>query len=152
MRVIACLAFLFLGCSKSEFENISLMSESEDKKYRVWLYEHPNRFDRNFDVWVEHTAEGFRTNIFKSPDEGLPGTERIIWSRDHDEFVLVGKEFIVENWSKIQLERPYLWYSFKTQKLYCNASQAEHPRFSDDDLKWSGQYENDVHRNANVKW
>lgn len=151
MRLAFCLALLMLGCGKpGQYENISLVSESADKKFRVWLYEHQNLFDRNFDVWVEQIGGGFRTNIFQSPDEGIPGTERIIWSRDHTEFVLVGKEFNVENASRIGLERPYLWYSFKTQKLYCNASQAEHPRFSEDDLKWDGRYENDVFRNAEV--
>lgn len=152
MRLGVFLTVLMLGCGKTDqFENISLVSESRDKKYRVWLYEHPNRMDRNFDVWVEQIADGSRTNIFKSPDEGRPvGTERIIWSENNDEFVLVGKEFFLANPSEIGLERPYLWYSFKTQKLYCNASQTELPHFSEDDLTWSG-YENDVYRNAKVK-
>ena len=66
------LTVLMLGCGKpSQYKNISLVTESKDKKYRVWLYEHSERFDRNFDVWVERTADGFKTNIFQSPDEGL---------------------------------------------------------------------------------
>jgi hypothetical protein len=106
MRLAALLFVFLLGCEKpAANENISLVSESKDGAYRVWLYEHPNRMDRNFDLWVERVADGFKTNIFQSPDEGRPiGTERIIWNREHNEFVLVGREFYVENGPRLPLE------------------------------------------------
>src|SRR5688500_17358168 len=139
------LIVLMLGCGKpSPYKNISLVSESKDKKYRVWLYEHPKRFDRNFDVWVERIADEYKTNIFKSPDEGLPGTERIIWKGD-SEFLLVGKKFLVEGATKAGVEELYLWYDFNKQELHCNASQAKdpHPRFSAADINWEQRYENE---------
>ena len=144
------LTVLMLGCGKpSQYKNISLVTESKDKKYRVWLYEHSERFDRNFDVWVERTADGFKTNIFQSPDEGLAGTERIVWKGDHSEFVLVGKEFLVESATKAGVEELYLWYDLNKRQLHCNASQASHPhpRFSAADVNWEQRYENEIFRN-----
>jgi len=146
-RAAALLSILLLGCIRQEDEP-SLISQSEDKAYRVTIVEHLGRMDRNFAIWVERMRDGYTTNIFESPDEGRPiGTERIIWNREHTQFVLVGREFFVENGPRIQIETPYLLYDLPSGKLWCNAAQRSAPRFTLDNLtNWTGSYENDVHR------
>jgi hypothetical protein len=156
MRVITIFAFLVLwaGCSGAPNTDASLISESSTGAYRVTLLELNGGMDRNFEVWLERKADGFRTNIFRSPDEGRPGTERIIWSRDHSQFVLVGRHFVVEDRPRIPIETLYLLYDIPSGKLWCNASQASLPRFRETNfstLSWSGNYENDIYRKSRAK-
>jgi hypothetical protein len=145
-----CVVLLLVACFEPPGTDASLISESSMGAYRVTLLELTGRMDRNFEIWLERKADGFKTNIFRSPDEGRPiGTERIIWSRDHSQFVLVGQHFLVDDGPRIPIETLYLLYDIPTGKLWCNASQATGTRFSQTNfntLSWDGNYEHDVFR------
>ena len=96
--------------------------------------------------------DGNKTRIFQSPDEGLPGTERIIWRRDHSQFVIVGRNFFVDERPRIPMDVLYLLYDIPTGKVWCNAAQAGGERFTMENLKdWDGSYENDVFRRPTNK-
>jgi hypothetical protein len=158
MRVIISfsLLLLFVACSGSPGTDASLISESSTGAHRVTLLELEGGMDRNFEIWLEQKADGFKTNIFRFPDEGRPiGTERIIWSGDHSQFVLVGRHFMVEDRSSLPIEALYLLYDIPTGKLWCNASQTTGTRFTQTNfntLSWSfGNYENDVFRRREGK-
>jgi hypothetical protein len=153
VRLIFATAFLLLlcGCGKPRPPEASLISESKTKAFRVSIVELPV-WDRNFEVWIERTNDGSKTLIFKSPDEGLPGTERIMWRRDHSQFVIVGRNFIVDDSPQIPMDVLYLLYDIPTGKMWCNAAQAAGERFTMQNLKdWDGSYENDVFRRPVAK-
>lgn len=146
MIVITCLVLALVACGGPTTAEATLISESLTKAYRVSIVEAPGLIDRNFEVLMERN-DGFKTSIFRSPDEGAPGTERIIWRRDHSQFVLVGRKFLVDNGPRIPMEVLYLMYDIPTGKVWCNASQKDAPRFTMENLKdWDGSYENDVFR------
>jgi hypothetical protein len=156
MRIVFLGLILLIasGCIEKAPAEASLISASADGAYRVTLLELPN-FDRNFEIWLERAKDGFKTNIFRSPDEGRPvGTERIIWSGDHSQFVLVGRKFSVEDGPRIPMETLYVLYDIPTSSLWCNANQAPGPRFTKTNFNtqpWSGNYENDVYRKSDRK-
>ncbi len=130
---LACLLSLFLmACSKKDV--VSLESVSPDGKNKVRLVELPV-FDRNFQVHL--IQQGVSTNIiYSSPDEGRPvGTERVVWSKDSDYFVLVGKHFTVtKEYKRPNGEQLYLLYQLSAKKLWSNALQANHAKFTSAEL------------------
>ncbi len=132
MRPVIAAAIVFgAGCFEPAGTDASLISESKNGAFQVTVLELTGMLDRNFQIWLQRRSDGFKINLFQSPDEGTPiGSERIIWSGDHSQFVLVGKEFFVEDGSRLPIEKLYLLYDIPTGKLWCNASQAPGPRFT----------------------
>jgi hypothetical protein len=108
------------------------------------MVEHLGRLDRNFYLRLHRVADKTVATLFDSPDEGRPvGTERIVWSRDSSQFVLLGRHFVVAEPAQFTNgESLYLLYDTKSGKLRCNATQqSQYPKFSRDDLKgtdWNG--------------
>jgi len=108
------------------------------------MVEHLGRLDRNFYLRLHHVADKTVVTVFDSPDEGRPvGTERIVWSRDSSQFVLIGRHFFVEDAAHpTNGEAIYLLYDIKSGRIRCNATQqSQYPRFSRDDLNgtdWNG--------------
>ncbi len=132
MVIVTLLAFYFAACSKRE--TISLESVSPNGKFEVKLVERPG-LDRNFKVILKRGG-GAANEVYASPDEGRPiGTERIIWSKDNDYFLLVGKHFVMKGDTVKNGEQLYLLYQISTKKLWSNATQANHARFSRADLQ-----------------
>lgn len=116
---------------------IPVSSQSPDKSVSVSIVESVGQLDRNFEVVLE-TASELRVKrvIFKSPDEGLPGTERFLWSKDSRYLLLTGQKLFVEEEDILPNgERLYLLYDQRTDLLKCNAAQARHPHFKLADLK-----------------
>ena len=64
--------------------------------------------------------------IFRSPTEGKPSSgDRIIWSRDSERFVIIGRRFRVPPQAKLPRGAAlYLLYDRKSGRLWCNASRA----------------------------
>jgi hypothetical protein len=135
------LLFAVSGCRR---ENISLSSSSPDGAYRVEMVEYVGRLDRNFYLRLHRMADKSVSTLFESPDEGRPvGIERIVWSRDSWQFVLLGCHFFVTDTAQLTNgEAAYLLYDVKSGKLRCNAvQQSQYPKFSREDLKgidWNG--------------
>lgn len=116
------------GCTK-----VSLRSRSADGKVEVEMLENGVGLDRNFRLRLRDLSTGAKTIIFLSPDEGRPsGTERIIWTRDGGQFLLIGRHlFVNAEAAMANGDRLYLWYDVKTKRLCCNArQQTQYPIFS----------------------
>lgn len=120
------------SCGKQE--QVSLESTSPGGSFKVQIVELPV-FDRNFQVRL--IPEGKPPEvIYSSPDEGRPvGTERIIWSKDGDHFLLLGKNFTAGKEARLATgEYLYLLYQISTKKVRGNALQANHLGFTVADL------------------
>jgi hypothetical protein len=124
------LAFSFRGR-----ERVTVTSLSPDEKTRVLLVELPFRIDRNFELRVESLDRtGEMRTVFRSPDEGRPeGSERILWSGDGRQFILLGRHFYVEPDAVLPSgEQLYLHYNLDTGQVQCNARQETFPRVTID--------------------
>jgi hypothetical protein len=136
--LVSLVVMALLVCGGCSPENVvSLTSISPDSLYKVELVELDN-FDRNFSVRLTHVNSNVATNIFDSPDEGRPiGTERIVWSQDSSQFLLLGRHFyVVGNAKPDKREAAYLTYEIKTGRLRCNARQQnQYPNLTREDLK-----------------
>lgn len=138
-----------MGCDPwQEGTRVSLKSMSPDGRTQVEIVEITGRLDRNFYVRLTDVQRGIATNIFYSPDEGSPSTERIVWSRDSSRLLLLGREFFVEEQGRMpDGQQLYLLYDHKSGNLRCNATQQDrYGGFNRDDLAtsdWSEQIEQD---------
>jgi hypothetical protein len=122
-------------------ERVTLVALSPDDTTRIWLVELAPRLDRNFELRIENLERpGMMQTVFKSPDEGRPiGSERVLWSADGRQLILVGRHFIVEpNAVLPEGEQLYLLYSLDTGELRCNARQAKYPRITIDEARALG--------------
>jgi hypothetical protein len=109
-------------------EQVTLKSSSPNDLYRVVLIDRTNFIDRNFDLLLQQRGEK-ALHLFHSPDVGKPpGSERVLWSSDSSQFILVGRHFFIQE----NLERHfklkngeiiYLLYDAKTRQLYCHQSR-----------------------------
>jgi hypothetical protein len=112
-------------------ERLTLASLSPDDKTRVALVELSHLMDRNFELRIENLERpGTTRTVFRSPDEGRPeGSERVLWSGDGRQFVLVGRHFYVEPDAVLPSgEQLYLYYNVETGEVRCNAKQSKLPR------------------------
>jgi hypothetical protein len=128
--MLAGMAFSFRG-----LERVGLTSLSPDEKTRVLLVELTFRIDRNFELRLENVDHaGEMRTVFRSPDEGRPeGSERILWSGDGRQFILLGRHFFVDPNAVLPTgEQLYLHYNLDTGELRCNATQAPLTRLSID--------------------
>lgn len=133
---LALVALLGLapGCTLGK---VTLTSESPDGSARVEIFDPGGvlKIDRNFEIYLESPIGSPRRRIFRSPDEGPPGYETIVWSRDSQRFVLLGKTFVAHRRRLPNGDQLYLLYDRPTGKAWCNArQQRELPAFSLDDL------------------
>ena len=75
---------------------VSASAASPDGRVLAQIYD-PGGFmaiDRNFIVRVKQEGQGGKahyTNYFRSPDEGFPPAERLLWSKDGRYLLLVGE-------------------------------------------------------------
>ena len=134
------LAFRNFGMAE---EKITLQSLSPDGSYRVTLRELPVFLDRNFALELVDSHTGQSNLVFRSPDEGLPGSERIVWSQDSTRFLLLGTNFSALSEASLPGgQQLYLMYDTVSGTLRCNASQQnKYPPFTTNDLtscKWLG--------------
>lgn len=109
----------------SRATTVSLASIAPDGRFLAEIVEKTDgRLDRNFFVRILDLKTGATTNIYNSPDEGPPGTERIVWSADGSRLLLVGNKFLVDELGRMpDGHQLYLLYDFTTGSLKCNASQ-----------------------------
>ena len=121
---------------------------SPDGKYKIVLEESTPFIDRNFRL-VLHSKDSIEKHVvvFRSPDEGHPiATERFVWSKDSNRFLLLGKNFYVHDNCKFPNgEIFYLMMDVSTNDGWCNADQLTSlPNFGIDELKtiaWEFQLE-----------
>jgi hypothetical protein len=139
--LIAVMATAFAASFYHRYETVTLLSLSPDDRWRVHLIERgqPINIDRNFLLRLEQLSDGSIVELFRSPDEGRPiGSERILWSRDSKQFVLVGRHFYVHEGAQLPTgEALYLMYDIPSERLACNAEQqSTHTGFSLSDCPW----------------
>lgn len=133
------------GIGETEAVN-TLRSLSPNENYRVTLKEKKIFIDRNFILEMEDFEQNRKYSIFESPDEGLPtGSERILWSRNSEQFLLLGRKLHVHQDALLPNgEKLYLLYDLTTKTLKCNALQlTKYPQFTTNDLhviEWFGYY------------
>jgi hypothetical protein len=146
LRVLVVLPVLFLvgvrhfGMAK---ERVSLQSQSPGGSHRVILRELPGFIDRNFSLVIENLRTGQTKEVFRSPDEGLPGSERVVWAEDSTRFLLLGTNFYTLSHARLPSgEQLYLVYDVGSGSLRCNASQQDkYESFTTNDItetKWLG--------------
>jgi hypothetical protein len=76
-------------------ESVTLISLSPDESMRVLLIERgrPIFGDRNFDVRLQKRGERNMKTVFTKTDTDMPaGRERIVWSLDSSQFILLSRE------------------------------------------------------------
>ncbi|HYG35203.1 MAG TPA: hypothetical protein VEC99_10485 [Clostridia bacterium] len=138
----ACFVVAFKDFGTAE-ERVTLQSQSPDGSRRVILRELPGFMDRNFSLVLENLRTGQTNEVFSSPDEGLPGSERIVWSEDSTRFLLLGTNFHTLNHADLPGgEQLYLVYDTVSGSLCCNAAQqSKYESFTTNDItatKWMG--------------
>lgn len=121
---------LYLRAAKSP-AGITMSALSPSNRYRALLVERPAFIDRNFDVVILDVDTDNERTIFTSPDEGRPiGSERFLWSRDDQYLLLLGRNFFVAEAAVLDSgEQMYLLHHLPTGGTWCNATQADIPRF-----------------------
>jgi len=139
--LLTVVATAFVTSCYHGFETVTLLSLSPDDKWRVQLVEGhlPLAIDRNFRIRLESLVDGDVQEIFQSPDEGRPiGSERIHWSPDSKQFVLVGRHFYVHEGAQLPSgDALYLMYDLPSEKLSCNAKQqTTYEGFTLSDCHW----------------
>jgi hypothetical protein len=144
--VIVLFLLFIVGCEKRP-AGVSLGSVSKNGTHRITIIEVRSE-PRYFEVRLERLSDGFKTNIFRSAAEASGfGTERIVWSDDHSQFVITSRNLTVNNPSVIPLEKMYLLYDVPTGKVSCNSMDGKYPAFTERDIRfWRGSYENDETR------
>jgi hypothetical protein len=138
------------GLVNSPYPRITLSSISPNGAWRVDIVEpEPEWFDvdRNFVLRVIELRSHTTNHVFTSPDEGRPGTERISWSADSSRFIVLGRNFLVDETAQCPNgESLYLLYDVQTEELRCNATQQNKYRnFSLTDLRdsaWANHVSN----------
>lgn len=128
--LLGCVSLGLVGCGKQR-EYVSLRAESPNGQYAVEIVELPADIDRNFQVRLRYIPGKLALSVLLSPDEGRPGTERIVWSKDSTRFVLLGRNFSVEPHARPggTNEALYLLYDVTSGSAWCNASQKRLPNF-----------------------
>ena len=121
-------------------EHTTLISLSPDDERRVHLVAVKlDWLDRNFVIRLERLSDSSTETLFRSPDEGMPiGSERIVWSPDSRQFVLLGRHFYVRKGTpSVGGEQLYLLYDVMARRLWCNAEQQRaFPHFEIGDVEW----------------
>ena len=142
LAVPLCTFFLFRNFGMAQ-EKVTLQSSSPDSSYCVTLRELPVFLDRNFALELVNGRTGRSNELFRSPDEGPPGSERIIWSQDSTRFLLLGTNFSTVSGATLpDGQQLYLMYDTLSGTVRCNASQQDKfLGFTTNDLtsfKWLG--------------
>ena len=96
-------------------------------------------FDRNFVIKIGKSGRNLDEleSVFRSPDEGRPiGSERLIWSKDSQYLLLVGRKFFAhEDAPRIKSgETLYLLIHVPSKRQWCNSRQGKFERFGFNDL------------------
>ena len=126
---LVLLARLFLGLS-----TVTASASAPDGRMVVQLVDPGRILDRNFIIRLRGSS-GWWRQIWSSPDEGLPGGERFLWSRDGRHVLLVGRNFFgLPDSCLASGEFLYLHLDTKTGAVRNNATQSPGPRFGLADL------------------
>ncbi|HSL50634.1 MAG TPA: hypothetical protein VK878_16305 [Candidatus Deferrimicrobiaceae bacterium] len=127
---LVLLARLLLGLS-----TLTASAASPDGRMVVQLVDSGRPFlDRNFSIRLRGPS-GWWRHIWFSPDEGAPGGERFLWSRDGRHVLLIGPNFFARPESCLASgEFLYLHIDTRTGAVRSNATQSAGPRFALADL------------------
>jgi hypothetical protein len=126
-------AFVLPACSGGE--RTTAFSLSPDHSHRVRLVEVSSSFsgDKQNQIKLEDMASKNVAILFSWPDEGRPkGSERFLWSKDGTWFLLLGRQFILENPIVVNtLDEAYFLYHLRTRRAWCHSSQqTTYPHFT----------------------
>jgi hypothetical protein len=119
---------------------VAVSSRSPDGTMWAELYETDKFVDRHFQVRLTRYWLGIipiRRVVYRSPDEGQRGGERLLWSRDGRHVVLLGLHlFAIPEACLSSGETLYLLVDARTGATASNASQTSgYPRFSVNDIE-----------------
>jgi hypothetical protein len=115
----------------------TIVSLSPDGAHRMKLAELGGS-QHGFELVLEEMRGGPKRVIYQLPDEKrLIGSERIIWSKDANAFLLVGRHFNVDAAAKLpDGTQLYLLYSCSSGDLKCNqGQQTQYPAFTLADIE-----------------
>jgi hypothetical protein len=131
----ALLALLVgLGMASLGMPHVSVAARSPDGRVIADVYETDRFLDRHFQVRLTTFWLGIipiRQVVFRSPDEGPRGGERLIWSRDGRYVLLLGRHlFATDDACLASGEALYLLVDTRTKAIASNAQQTRHRRFS----------------------
>jgi hypothetical protein len=102
------------------------------------LLERLRFIDRNFKVQLTTFRLGLvpvRRTLFVSPDEGPPGSERLLWSKDGRWLLLLGANFYgTDDACLASGDVLYLLVDTVSGTVHSNATQTRGPRFTLGDL------------------
>ncbi len=128
VKKLFAVAFLVLvmavtGCGWKR-SRVSLRSVSLDGTYELRLVE-LRSFDRNFEIHLRELKNAKNDRLlFVSADEGPPGTERVVWLADNQQFLLVGRNFFLARDLKLNTgDSVYMLYDIPSQSIWLNARQ-----------------------------
>jgi hypothetical protein len=139
--VILALAIPFFLLLGMNLLRVSASARSPDGRVLAEVYELPSFLDRNFIVRIKTKGRwGIPQykDYFRSPDEGLPPTERLLWSKDGRYLLLLGDRkslLTVEKEACLSSgECLYLLVDTEKDVVYTNARARDPRPFSVDDL------------------
>lgn len=118
---------------------VTVSAFSPDGHALAELVETDFLIDRHFEVrlttwWLGALPR--RRILFRSPDEGPRGGERLLWSRDSRYVLLVGPNlFAVPDACLASGDKLYLLVDTPTGLIRANAVQTRHARFSLEDIR-----------------
>ena len=113
---------------------LTASAASPDGRMAVQLVDPDSFLDRNFSLRLRGSSWWWR-HIWLSPDEGPPGGERFVWSRDGRYVLLVGPNFFALPESCLASgEYLYLHLDTRSGAVRNNATQTRGPRFALADL------------------
>ena len=116
------------------FSTVTASAAAPDGRMVVQLVDPGRLLDRNFIIRLRGSS-GWWRQIWASPDEGLPGGERFLWSRDGRYVLLIGPKFFALPESCLASgEFLYLHLDTKTGAIRNNATQSTGPGFALADL------------------
>jgi hypothetical protein len=117
---------------------VAISVPSPDGRVVAELVETYRFIDRRFEIRLTTRWLGViprRRTLFQSPDEGGPGGERLLWSRDGRYVLLVGPNlFAVAEACLASGHKLYLLADASMGSVRVNATQTRHTRFSVEDL------------------
>jgi hypothetical protein len=118
---------------------VSVSAPSPDGRVVAEVYERKRWIDYNFDVRLKAKWLGViptSRRVFRSPDEGPPEAERLLWSKDGRYLLHLGTRFFGRREEARLASGEYLYLLVDTEQdiVYTNAGVRDARHFSVDDL------------------
>ncbi len=130
---VAVLGFLAIPVLLLREPYVSLSAPSQDGRIVAEVKELLGWIDFNFEVRLKRHWLGLiprYETLFRSPDEGPPGAERLLWSKDGRHLLLVGTRFLAMREEACLASGDWLYLLVDTQArtIHTNSKQVRDPQ------------------------